>query len=1254
MSLMNDERVRDFGALLLTEQHGKRINGRYVVTPAGHANWWKVLPSVEADSRFAFRSMMWVRKDIKAEQLAVDSPDVTAVVADFKGKKIALLSVYIPKKSNTADRELKDALGLIQLTIRRARRERGVEEIVVAGDFNRHSELWGGLAVTANRQGEGQPIIDLMAEEDLQSLLPCGIKTWQRNDQESTIDIILTSPGLANSMIECGIHEREHGSDHRAIETTFEMDAGVIRGPERLLFKNAPWGRIQGRIRQRLLEMANPNGTQRQADRLLAVVYETVMELTPRARPSPYAKRWWTESLSQLRDTYTYWRKQARRERRWERGSPETEREARNACRNFHRAIRHQKKKHWEEYIGDEKNIWGAARFLDHEGGSAFDKVPQLCKQDGTVTNNQKEQVEELLSTFFPPTPTEIDPEDERIPRIRIQHMELQEEEIQRKVFEAKPWKAPGRDGLPAGVWRNIWPAVKEDVVTLFRSSLREGVVPLQWKEARIIPLKKPRKEKYTAAKAWRPISLLPSLGKILEAVIAERISFMAEEYGLLPGNHYGARKGRGTEQAMVHLQERIFRAWRAHKVLSLVSFDVKGAYNGVVSMRLQQRLLGRSIPPELVRWIGAFCSERRASIMVNGEESEIEAVEHPGLPQGSPLSPILFIFYNADLVQRKNNGKGGAMAYVDDYSAWVVGDTAAANTAALEGVVEEATGWERRSGATFEEEKTTLIHFTRVKEKGSVAPLMIKGTAVIPKEEAKILGVIWDSELRFKNHIANASKRGVVAALALRRMKALPPSVARQLFIATVAPVYDYAAAVWMHAARAHNSPTANTMQKLGAQAVTGVFKTVAVAVAEAEAGILTIKERHDIRAAKMIVEFQSLPSNNPMYNMRAPKCKRFISPLQKMQSRGPPAPLEDIERIEAYAVSPWEERIRVWEDGCEEGMAERIQRTWQMGGVTVILATKEVKGRIMCGARYASLWGMPTTTADDGGPKGRQNPLTAELGAIARVAEAWIEANGALRELMFASRNRAMLQVLKEPRRQSGQQDIRRIYAAKKEIEKSGGKVTGCWIKTAEDIPLWKEAREAGKKAIINQEHGRYQAVSTAKSYVVGALKNERSLPTNRGSMSKWVDKALPGPHTKGLYDPLRKEEAKVLAQLRTGMSRLNGYLYKIGATESAECSCGAAKEDVGHFLFRCEKWEPERQKLRNKWGTKMGNARFFLGGKGPRDDGKWKPDQEAVRAAIRFAITTRRLVQENEGVEVAGEDSDSGSEVLAEDAD
>jgi len=102
---------------------------------------------------------------------------------------------------------------------------------------------------------------------------------------------------------------------------------------------------------------------------------------------------------------------------------------------------------------------------------------------------------------------------------------------------------------------------VKHHILHLFQSSLDKGELSSQWQNAKIIPLKEPGKGDYTKAKAWRSISLLPTLGKALEAVVADRLSYVVEAHTLLPTNHFRVRKQRSTEQALMLLQERIYRA---------------------------------------------------------------------------------------------------------------------------------------------------------------------------------------------------------------------------------------------------------------------------------------------------------------------------------------------------------------------------------------------------------------------------------------------------------------------------------------------------------------------------------------------------------------------------------------------------------------------------------------------------------------------------------------------------------------------
>ncbi|KAJ6439206.1 reverse transcriptase [Purpureocillium lavendulum] len=651
---------------------------RVTTSPMGHRNWTKMIPTSTHNTPWPIRSMLWVRSDIEAEQMPIQSADLTAAVLRLPARDVLVVSVYVEWNNEQA---LTCAMTLLDGLIRQFRDGTGRRtDMVLAGDFNRHDFLWGGDEVSARRQGEGEPIIDLMSEHGLCSLLPRGTKTWQGPESESTIDLVLATSELADEMVTCAIHPTEHGSDHRAIQTTFDVEMLERSAPERLLFKNAPWIMIAARVEDDLRPLPWTVDVQTQADQLMRVVLEAIHELTPRAPPLPYAKRWWTKDLTRLRRAK-------------------------------------QKTSHWDEFVAEDVNIWKAAKYLKPGRDVADDKVPPLRRTDGSTTGGKADQAEELLATFFPPLPARIEAEGERPQRAPVPMPDLTLEEVEEKVMAAKPWKAPGEDNLPASVWKQLWHVVKYRVWTLFDSSIRDGVVPHQWRTAKIIPLKKPEKGDYTIAKAWRPISLLSTLGKILEAVVAERISYAVEAYGLLPVNHFGARKRRSADQALMLLQEQIYKAWRMGRVLSLISFDVKGAYNGVCKERLLERLRARGIPEGLVRWIGAFCSERSASIVVNGQASDRQELPQAGLPQGSPLSPVLFLFFNADLVQRKISTAGGSVAFVDDYSAWVTGPTAEANRAGLESIINNALEWEKRSGATFEADKTTIIHFTRMAE---------------------------------------------------------------------------------------------------------------------------------------------------------------------------------------------------------------------------------------------------------------------------------------------------------------------------------------------------------------------------------------------------------------------------------------------------------------------------------------------------------------------------------------------------------
>ena len=93
--------------------------------------------------------------------------------------------------------------------------------------------------------------------------------------------------------------------------------------------------------------------------------------------------------------------------------------------------------------------------------------------------------------------------------------------------------------------------------------------------------------------------------------MIAQRLSFYTEHYGLLPDTQFGGRPGRITEQALLVLANAIDKAWYKQKVVTLVAFDLKGAFNGVNQISLDARLQSKGIPLVARRWITSFISGR-------------------------------------------------------------------------------------------------------------------------------------------------------------------------------------------------------------------------------------------------------------------------------------------------------------------------------------------------------------------------------------------------------------------------------------------------------------------------------------------------------------------------------------------------------------------------------------------------------------------------------------------------------------------
>ena len=205
--------------------------------------------------------------------MPVESSDITAVVIWLPQCTILLLSVYVQGIDLDA---LVSSISSINRVVTSVKQRVERLEVVIAGDLNRHDILWGGDAVSDERQGEAEPIIEMMSEQGLSSLLKSGTVTRNQGGDESTIDVIFATQLLTNSVIWCKIHGTNHGSDHYAIESSFDLSLPERVQTERLLFKEAPWNRIREKITELLASSPRAVNTQEKCDRLTGAVLQAV------------------------------------------------------------------------------------------------------------------------------------------------------------------------------------------------------------------------------------------------------------------------------------------------------------------------------------------------------------------------------------------------------------------------------------------------------------------------------------------------------------------------------------------------------------------------------------------------------------------------------------------------------------------------------------------------------------------------------------------------------------------------------------------------------------------------------------------------------------------------------------------------------------------------------------------------------------------------------------------------------------------
>jgi hypothetical protein len=157
-------------------------------------------------------------------------------------------------------------------------------------------------------------------------------------------------------------------------------------------------------------------------------------------------------------------------------------------------------------------------------------------------------------------------------------------DEIEGILRNVRPWKAPGKDNIATGLLKACGKPLHQTLAALITSSFTAAYFPRRFKIAKITVLPKPNKtlEQKSTPEAWRPISLLNTVGKIIEAIFAQRITNIAKTKHLLPNGQIRNRRNRSTDLAVRMIVEAATEARRSGGIALLLQLDIKEAFDAV------------------------------------------------------------------------------------------------------------------------------------------------------------------------------------------------------------------------------------------------------------------------------------------------------------------------------------------------------------------------------------------------------------------------------------------------------------------------------------------------------------------------------------------------------------------------------------------------------------------------------------------------------------------------------------------------